>query len=122
MRVTAVDEHPLAGGVRGAIRQQEDGGVGHFLRGRETFAERDLAGDGDQLFFRIVEAGNPSFIQRRHHFGGDQRVDAHAVVGQRRGPFARERELCAFRCAIAAGIALAGDGGLGRDIDDDDIF
>jgi hypothetical protein len=43
MRVTAVDEQPLAGRVRRARRQQEHGGIGDLFRRREALAERHLA-------------------------------------------------------------------------------
>ncbi|MNE51193.1 hypothetical protein D3C80_1458110 [compost metagenome] len=67
-----------------------------------------MRGDLLQFLLGMVEAFDPAFVQRRHHFCRDHRIHADAVAKQRRRPFAGQRQNAAFGRGVTAGVALSG--------------
>jgi len=80
--------------------------------------EGDLAFDFAPARLGVGKSREPLRVKRCHHFGGNDRVDSYAVVAQRRGPFARQRQLRAFGRAIAACRALASNRCFRGNVDD----
>nr|GEZ78905.1 hypothetical protein [Tanacetum cinerariifolium] len=108
----------VIGQVTARIAAHKQHAVGDFRRRGHALAERDLLDNLCQLGLWVFKAGNPAFVQRRHDLGRDYRVDAHAVGQQRSGPLPGQRQLPSFGCGVAAGAALAGEGGFRADVDD----
>lgn len=89
MDVAAVDVEELAGGVAGAIGEEERNSVGDFVGSGHAMAEGDAAFDvragGGWLGLRR----EPGFVHGSPAFGNDDGVHANGIFGQLDGPFAR---------------------------------
>src|SRR5215510_10654254 len=103
MDVAAVDENVLAGDVAGLRRNQEQHHGRDFLGLRHALAERNFRNDVLELLFGIGKRAEPPLVERSHDFGGNERVDAHAVGKQFAGPVAHEGEDRTFRGSVAGG-------------------
>ena len=73
-------------------REQEDHAAGDFVGGGHALAEGMRCSILDRSAARSGEAGEPLGVERGHHLGRDDGVDADAVVAQGGGPFARQGE------------------------------
>ena len=80
--------------------------------------KRNFRKDGTEFFLGIRKRGQPLPVERGHHFGRQNGIDANVVRQQFRGPFPGERHDRAFRRRVAGSAALSGDRGLRSDIDD----
>ena len=119
MDVSAIDNDVLAGGVRRLRRrEQKDGSCGDFRRQSHAMAERNLVGDALEFGARIAERIKPAAIKRRHHFSGQDGVDADVRGQQFSSPLARKSKLRAFARGVTGGVALAGERDFGADVHD----
>src|SRR5690242_3812384 len=118
MDVTAVNENMLAGDMAGLWRNQEQNHGGNFVGLGHAFAERNFGDDVLKFFLGVGKRVQPPLVKRSHDFGGNERVDAHAVGEQFAGPVAGKGEDCTFCGSVAGGFALAGHGDFGGDVDD----
>src|SRR5229473_7102591 len=113
MYIATVDYHMLPGYVTGLRRHEEQNHSSNFVGIGHALAERNLRGDLLKFFVRIWKRAKPLFVERSHHFRGEQGVHANTVGEQFRSPLACKREDRAFCRSIARGATLSGHRYLG---------
>ena len=116
--VAAINIEVLAGDVSCAWREEEARHRRDLLGQRHPVSQGDVREDFGLFGGGIGEAVEPLPVERRHHFGRDDGVDANAAGQQLDGPLTGEREDGTLGRGVAGGVALAGNGGLAGDVED----